>query len=254
MRFISVDLPAFGSPISATKPAAGRAAVASRHAASSRASSASAARCWAARLEAARACARAAVLEPRLHREDRRVVGALAAEVEVGGRPLPARLRPFLQRGLGVARLRLAPRRCARPSAAGSAAAPPRARRRDRPRRSPPPSRRRAARSCAARRSASRSGPCAARRRGRRAAATSAQVSLRTSAFRRGASRPSVGGGVLGEQRLGDDEAEHPVAEELQPLVVGAGGHARDGSAPRSAGRAARSRARAGPRPRPWPG
>ena len=93
--------------------------------------------------------------------------GPCAVEVEIGRRRQAARLRPFLQRGLGVAADRARRGDPRRPRAAGSAPAPPRARRRGRPRRSPPPSRRRAARSCAGRRSASPSGPAGAPRRGR---------------------------------------------------------------------------------------
>ena len=132
-----------------------------------RASSASAAACCAARFEAARPSARAAVLEPRLHREDRRMVRSLAVEVEIGRRRQPARLRPFLQRGLGVAAHRPHRGEPLAPAAQDQRAAPPPARRRDRPPRSPPPSRRRGARSCAGRRSASPSAPSAAPPRGR---------------------------------------------------------------------------------------
>ena len=100
MRFSSVDLPAFGSPISATSPQR----VAAAHASpSSRASSASAARLLRRALRGRPALRRAAVLEPRLDREHRRMVRPLAVEVDVVRRPQAAGLRPFLQRGLGVA-------------------------------------------------------------------------------------------------------------------------------------------------------
>ena len=73
--------------------------------------------CCAARLEAARPSA----ARPSSSRASTEKTGAwsgpLPVEVEVGRRRQPARLRPFLQRRLGVAPDRPRPRRSARPSA-----------------------------------------------------------------------------------------------------------------------------------------
>ena len=50
---------------------------------------------------------------------------------------------------------------------------------------------------------------------------------MRTSAFSRGREVALRGARVLAEQRLGDHEAEHAVAEELEALVMGAAAHRR---------------------------
>ena len=52
--------------------------------------------------------------------------------------------------------------------------------------------------------------------------ATSAQVPPRTSRLKRRASSPSLAAGIGLAQELGDGEAQHAVAQELQPLVVAA--------------------------------
>ncbi len=74
-----------------------------------RARSAFAAACSAWRFDPARASSDAPLASRDLDGEHRRVVGAFAAGFGIDGRRLAARLRPFLQRGLGVAGIR--PRR-----------------------------------------------------------------------------------------------------------------------------------------------
>ena len=248
IRFRSVDLPAFGSPISATSPQR----VTPRPPAAPAAPPAAA--CCAARFDAARASARAAVLEPHLDREDRRVVRPLPVEVDIGRRRQPARLRPFLQRGLGVA-----PDRAHRrdPLAPGAQDQPPR-----------------------------RLEPAVEIDRGdhrlhrvaeQRRLAPPAGQHLRAPHAERAAEVERgrhLGAGLLAHQRV---QPRRELALRRRPGPAASSASAmtrpstrsprnssrwlsappatsRDGSAPRSAARAARSRARAGPRPRPWPG
>ena len=140
-------------------------------------------------------------------------------------------------------------RQCVRDEAARAA----RTRRRDRPRRSAPRRHRRGSSRL------SRPPDCASPPPRRIASprssaiATSAQVSLRTSAVRRCDSSPSVGVGKGLEQHLGDDQAEHAVAEEFEALIAvrgGAGSPGADGSAPSSSRPGRRSCGRSGARAR----
>ena len=62
------------------------------------------------------------------------------------------------------------------------------------------------------------------------ARATSAQASLRTRSASRRDSSPSSAFGKGAKQHVGNDEAEHVVAEKFEPLVA-AGAVARAGSA-----------------------
>ncbi len=195
MRFSSVDFPALGSPIRATKPArVGPALVVGSvigllHPVEQRA------RCclFCGAFAGGLAAGGLASFEPCLDREKRLVIRPVARGFDIGRGGQAAGLRPFLQgwiwhRGSLTARHR----RCACPTDA----APRRGRHRTphpgRRRRSPPPSRR--PRSASLRRppdsisdrpSFSTSPKPVSR-------ATSAQVSCRTSALKRGARVPSV--------------------------------------------------------------
>ena len=110
---ISVDLPTFGAPISATKPQRVVAPLArlgpppqpSRRAGltPSRASMAAAAACSAARLERPEPSAGAKFGQLHGDAEFRTVVGPGARDLAIDRRRQAARLRPFLQYGLGIA-------------------------------------------------------------------------------------------------------------------------------------------------------
>ena len=211
--------------------------------------------CCAARFDAARALGGAAVLEPRLDREDRRMVRALAVEVDVGRRrqaraPAPIPAARSWRRGACAA----AGGDARAPGAQDQRAAPPRARRRGRPRRSPPPSRRRAARSCAG-------PPVSISERPRRSAAprsssaaTSAQVSLRTSAFSRGASSPSSAAGSAASSASAMTRPSTRSPRNSSRWLSARRRHRGMGQRLDEQLGPARSRGRAGPRRRPWPG
>ena len=116
--------------------------------------------------------------------------------IDVGRRRQAARLRPFLQRASWRRARPRAPRRPASPQSAQHDA--PRgleAARRDTPPRSPPPSRRRAAPPSCARPPSISDRPSFSASPRSISRATSAQVSRRTSALKRGASRPSRASG-----------------------------------------------------------
>ena len=153
---VSVDLPAFGAPISAMKPqrvAGPRQPVASSDPFTpSRVSIAAAAACSAARLERPMPSAGSRSAHIDRDAEFRIVVRAGALHLAIGRRRQAAPLRPFLQHGLRIAQR---PRRraaSARATAARSARPPPDSRRRRTPRRSAPRTRRRGSRCAAARR------------------------------------------------------------------------------------------------------
>ena len=168
--------------------------------------------------------------------------GPAARHLAVDRRRHPAALRPFLQCGLGIAQR--ARRRAASVRARTVRRTPrrPHSRRRGTPPRSRPRTRRRGSWSAAAaRRSAPPSRRGASPRRGRGARATSAQVSLRTRSASRRESSPSLAVREGAEQHLGDGQAEHVVAQELEPLVA-AGRIARALQRPRHGSAHARAR------------
>ncbi len=151
-----------------------------------------------------------------------------------------ARLRPFLQRGLGIARRRARGGEPRLPPALDEARARPAARHRDRARRSRP-RRHRPARSGLSRTPAASSPAetmiCAPRPIAR---ATSAKVSRRTRSVWRRVSSPSASSGKRRHSSSATIEAQDPVAEEFEPLIAApraAAARARrsDGSAPRPA-------------------
>ena len=133
-RFSSVDLPALGAPISATKPQRVAVRPGLRHERSSDIRLAAAA-CSAARLDLPLACCRALAGDPDLDREGRIVRRAGRFHHLIDGQRQAGRLGPFLQRRLGVLRRAARRRRAAPPSGARRTAAPRRARHRDRWRR-----------------------------------------------------------------------------------------------------------------------
>ena len=106
---ISVDLPALGAPISAMKPQRVAAVGCCRQPSArsvrtpSRLSMAAAAACSAARLERPTPFGRLAVRQRHRDAELRIVVRAGALDLAIGRRRQAARLRPFLQHGLGIA-------------------------------------------------------------------------------------------------------------------------------------------------------
>ena len=182
----SVDLPALGAPMTAMKPQrvarprpSGSLIWRRRHT-PSRASSAVAAACSAARLLAPSPRAGLRALDAHLGGEARRVVGALAGDLDVVRQVEALALRPLLQRRLGIGRLGRASPRAWRPSARAPPRAPCRSRPRGRWRRAAPRRRRPGSSPCRARRCRlpTRSAPATAPRSSARA--TSAQVPPRT--------------------------------------------------------------------------
>ena len=125
----SVDLPALGAPITATKPQRRFASFSARHSwtaaprTPSRSSSARAAACSAARLEAPFAAGRRLAHNAYLGGEVRCVIGAVALDLDVLRQRQPVALRPFLQRRFGIGlsrRLRLPGRARPEPAHAGA--------------------------------------------------------------------------------------------------------------------------------------
>ena len=84
-----------------------------------------------------------------------------------------------------------------------------------------PPSCRRGSRPCRGRRCSPRRGRAGGTRPRPRVRATSARARMLTTAARSLASWPSGRSGCVAVERVGDDEPEHGVAEELEALVVG---------------------------------
>ena len=135
--------------------------------------------------------------------------------VELAGRQL---LEPALvvlpARAAGVGLGHPGRRAGAAPARGPRACRPPRRRRRARPR-----GRRPGSTASPARPTAPRPCPAAGSRRGSSSSATSARVTAFTTALRTSASSPSLSVGVGVEDVVGDDQAQHRVAEELEPLV-----------------------------------
>ena len=99
MRFSSVDLPAFGSPIRATRPQrVGASVMGFLQEREERLGGLLLGGAFRGRAAAGGVTVREAGLDG----EDRRVVRAFAVEIGVVGRGHAAGLRPFLERGLGV--------------------------------------------------------------------------------------------------------------------------------------------------------
>ena len=212
---ISVDLPALGAPISAMKPQRVPPSVGSRHRqpsarsvlTPSRLSMAAAAACSAVRLERPSPSAGSRLGQHHRDAKLRIVVRAGALDLAVGRRRQAARLRPFLQDGLGIAQ---------RPHRRAHALAPEpldeldrgrHSRRRDRPRRPAPRRRRRGSRCASGRRRWPPKRRAATPSPSSIARATSAQASRRTRSASRRDSSPSS---ALGKARNSMSEMISP--------------------------------------------
>ena len=161
-------------------------------------------------------------LDAHLGGEARRVVGALARDLHVLRQVEALALRPLLQRGLGVGRLGRARPRAWRPSARARPRAPSRSPPRGRSRPAGPRRRRPGSSPCRARRCRppTRSAPATAPRSSARA--TSRAGAAAHQAIVEAGELAFAGAGIGLAQQLGDREAQHAVAEELEPLVVAA--------------------------------
>ena len=258
-RLSRVDLPTLGAPRIATKPQrvggwSVMALVRSRGAPAA----ARRAACSAARLEPPGAPAGAPSASATATSKVGACAGPEAPIDAIVGQAEAAALGPLLQGGLGVARRARASLEPRLPVGANERRGRRPGRHRDRGRRSAPRRRRRGSRVGRGRhRPPPRCARARASRRSRAPRATSASVSLahQTGVALRQRALALVG--KAGEQQSAIDQAEHPVAEELEPLVAAAGAPARTGGAAvgqrlaqqRLVGEAWPSRCSAAPRP-----
>ena len=225
----SVDLPTLGAPISATKPqrvAAGGVASAQGSSVIAAAADAFARDHHGGRDLFGRALAAADAFgrrQPRqIHRdaELRIVMRPGAFDLAIDRRRQALALRPFLQHGLGIAQR---PPRLAHPLgpvALDELRRGAHSRRRETPRRSPPRRCRRARICASARPAPAPTAPSLMSSSSPSDLATSAQLSLRTRSASRFDNSPSSAFGKGAVQHVGDDQSEHVIAEEFQPLIA----------------------------------
>src|SRR5690625_987773 len=220
MAFISVDLPAFGSPISATKPQRVASSAMSLSRTGQFLQKGGSCLLFGQFFRARLAARTFSGLERSLDSEERRVIGAGLREQAVGGRCKPPRLRPFLRARLGIGGRRPQPPHALPPVAGdetlrGLHAAieikrgDHRLGRIRQDRGFAPPARN----GLGAPEPDMLSKPDLARNLGQHLAPDKRVEAGGKLALRRI--------GEFFQQRFRDAEAEHPVAQEFQPLIVG---------------------------------